>query len=399
MLPSPPAVTDAPGPGPVAGPPQPTPPPVDRDRPSVPQVRGQVPAEAARRSTGMGVLAFLVAGLLYGAAFYGTLAAPWWPLQMACAVLAGLFIGTWFITGHDACHGSLTPHDGLNQALGRVALLPAWTPFVTWHYAHNRIHHSYTNLREKDYAWAPFSKEEYDRLPWLRRVLERHYRSVWGLGTYYLVEYWLKHLLFLPAAERRDMKRPITFALDALLVAAFAALQVAAVLAWSAAAVPAEGWWGTVSAPGPLLALALLVPFAVWNWGMGFAIFQHHNHPRVAWYGDREEWDFFAGQVESTVHVQMPRLLEWLSAHIMQHTAHHVNPKIPLYRLTAAQRLLEQAYPEGIVAERWTLRGFGQVLGRCKLYDYANHRWLNFRGKPTTEPHPALRAYREIRGR
>jgi len=35
-------------------------------------------------------------------------------------------------------------------------------------------------------------------------------------------------------------------------------------------------------------------------------------------------------------------------------------------------------------------------LARCKLYDYENHRWLNFKGRPTTEPHPVMRKLQEL---
>ena len=83
--------------------------------------------------------------------------------------------------------------------------------------------------------------------------------------------------------------------------------------------------------------------------------------------------------------------MELLTGHIMQHTAHHVDSKIPLYRLTGSQSCLESAYPQDIVVEKWTLATLGKTLARCKLYDYENHRWLNFCGKPTSEPNPALR--------
>ena len=48
---------------------------------------------------------FLAALILYCAAVAAVLLAPWWPLQIACAILAGLFIATSFVVGHDACHG------------------------------------------------------------------------------------------------------------------------------------------------------------------------------------------------------------------------------------------------------------------------------------------------------
>ena len=151
-------------------------------RPTVPEVRGRIPAEVSRRSVALGLAVFVLALGLYAGAVAGVLLAPWWPLQIACAIVAGLFIATFFVVGHDACHGSLTPSDALNRVLGRIAFLPSWTPYTSCEFAHNRVHHSYTNLRGKDYAWAPFSKEEYDRLSPLRRLLERHYRSIWGLG-------------------------------------------------------------------------------------------------------------------------------------------------------------------------------------------------------------------------
>jgi omega-6 fatty acid desaturase (delta-12 desaturase) len=113
------------------------------------------------------------------------------------------------------------------------------------------------------------------------------------------------------------------------------------------------------------------------------------------WYATREEWDFFAGQVESTVHAQMPRWLEWISAFIMQHTAHHVNRRIPLYRLSKSQGYLERAYSEQIIIEPWSFTALGRTLARCQLYDYENHRWLNFKGRQTTGPNPLMREFKE----
>jgi omega-6 fatty acid desaturase (delta-12 desaturase) len=364
-------------------------------RPTVPEVRGQVPADIRTRSLALGLAIFLVAGMLYALTFWGVLAAPAWPLQVVLALANGICIGTFFVVGHDACHGSLTPFSALNQGLGRLAFLPSLTPFTSWEFAHNRIHHAYTNLRSKDYAWAPFSKCEYDRLPPRRRWLERHYRSLGGLGTYYFIEYWLKHLLFLSRAEHRVMKRTFHFALDLLLVAGFAACEMAVIIAWSSSRCGTDHFWGPITARVGLLVLVWLLPFLIWNWSMGFAIFQHHNHPRIPWYDQRAEWDFFAGQVESTTHMQLPWFLEWVMAHIMQHTAHHVDPKIPLYRLPQSQRCLEQVYPQEIVVESWSIPGLIRTMARCKLYDYENHRWMNFDGRPTTEPHPRLRALRE----
>jgi acyl-lipid omega-6 desaturase (Delta-12 desaturase) len=369
-----------------------------RARPTVPEVRREIPAEICARSVALGLAVFLSSMTAYCVTVAAVLLAPWWPLQIACAVLAGLFIATFFVVGHDACHGSLTPYDSLNKVLGRIAFLPSWTPFSSWEFAHNRVHHSYTNLRGMDYAWAPLSKEEYDQLPEMRRWLERHYRSAWGLGSYYLIEYWLKHLVFPTRKEREVMDRPAAFPCDLALVLGFMLAQVWGLYAWCETLAPTGSFWGPFASFPALLLTVIVLPFLVWNYSMGFAIFQHHNHPRVVWYAVAAERDFFAGQVESTVHAQMPLWLEWISAFIMQHTAHHVNRRIPLYRLAESQRHLERAYATQIIVEPWRFTAVGKTLARCKLYDFENHRWLNFNGHPTTPPNPAMREFQE-RGR
>ena len=364
-------------------------------RPTVLEVRAQIPAEVSARSLALGLTVLFAAMVVYCAAVAAVLLAPWWPVQIACAILAGLSIATVFVVGHDACHGSLTPYDPLNKVLGRIAFLPSWTPYTSWEFAHNRVHHSYTNLRGKDYAWAPLSKQEYDRLSRARRWLQRYYRSLWGLGSYYLIEYWLKHLMFPTKQERREMKQPVAFAFDLILVLVFMAAQIGGLYAWCQTLTPSEGFWGPFTSVPALLLTGIVLPFLVWSWGMAFAIFQHHNHPRAVWYAVREEWDFFAGQVESTVHAQMPRWLEWISAFIMQHTAHHVNRRIPLYRLSESQRYLERSYTDKIIVEPWSFTAVGKTLARCKLYDYENHRWLNFQGRQTVGPNPMMREFKE----
>ena len=117
----------------------------------------------------------------------------------------------------------------------------------------------------------------------------------------------------------------------------------------------------------------------IFNWLSGFVVYQHHNHPRLQWYASRADWDFVKGQVDSTVHVRFPWPIGLLFHNIMEHTAHHVDPRIPLYQLEAAQRGVEDAYGEHvIIVDRWwpSLRA---ALRDCQLYDYSHQRWCRFR--------------------
>jgi omega-6 fatty acid desaturase (delta-12 desaturase) len=135
-----------------------------------------------------------------------------------------------------------------------------------------------------------------------------------------------------------------------------------------------------------LVMLGIILPFLGWNWLMGFVVFQHHTHPKVPWYGNEDDWTFYAGQVQSVVHVELPRPIELILHNIMEHTAHHVDPRIPLYNLEDAQKKLEEAYEADLVVFPFTVGGYFKTLRACRLFDYENFRWLDWDGTPTTEP-------------
>ena len=72
--------------------------------------------------------------------------------------------------------------------------------------------------------------------------------------------------------------------------------------------------------------------------------------------------------------------------HVYDHAVHHVQPAIPCYRLHEAQLALNRLSPDAALSRRFTFRLFWDTLRRCKLYDYERHRWLDFEGRPTSEP-------------
>ena len=84
------------------------------------------------------------------------------------------------------------------------------------------------------------------------------------------------------------------------------------------------------------------------------------------------------------MHVEFPRPVDVVLNHIMDHTAHHVDVKISMFELAAAQRAIEQMFPRQ--GRRRDGRGaiYRECCRRCKLYDYNLQVWLDFDGRPTT---------------
>ena len=349
--------------------------------PSVREVRANFDDRARAKSTFKGVMLFLVSMAPYVVGAWGFIALQGWWWKVASAGLLTMAIPMLFIIGHDACHQALTPHSWLNKILGRLAMLPGWHAFAVWDYGHNALHHGWTNLRTRDLVWVPLTKEEYDALSPLGRFLQRAYRTGLGVGLYYMVEMWAK--FGMSQAKVKSAPRNRAFWADRLSVVAFAILQFVAVLFFTDRSGLGSN---SLAVSLGLLFVGVIGPFLAWNWLMGFVVFQHHTHPKVPWYGNEEDWTFYAGQVQSVVHVELPRPIELVLHNIMEHTAHHVDPRIPLYNLEDAQKTLEQVYEADLVVFPFTFGGYFKTLKACRLFDYENFRWLDWDGTPTTEP-------------
>jgi omega-6 fatty acid desaturase (delta-12 desaturase) len=296
-------------------------------------------------------------------------------VRIFASLVAALWIARLFVIGHDACHGSYTPRKRLNAWIGRIAFLPSLTPYSLWEVGHNLAHHGFTNLKGRDYVWTPFTREEFMKLSWLRRQMEKLYRSGFGQGVYYMIELWWKKLFF-PTREHVGSSRK-SFTWDSLLVAAFGALWIGGLVAWAIVS-----HRSVVS----MLIFGFAIPFFVWNCLMGFVIHVQHTHPRVAWYERKEEWSSNAGYATTTVHIKLMRPLDGLIHYILEHGAHHVNMGIPLYRLKEAQARLSATLDERLNSEVFTWRYYWNTVRRCKLYDYARHVWTDYEGRVTSEP-------------
>jgi omega-6 fatty acid desaturase (delta-12 desaturase) len=308
--------------------------------------------------------------MLLAACLAMAMLAPWVTLQIAGGLLAGLVMGRIFIIGHDACHQSLTPHRGLNRWLGRIAFACTLTPYSLWEVGHNVVHHGFTNLKGVDFVWEPLTAQEYAALTPMRKRLYRLYRSGWGVGAYYLVEVWWRRMFFPNAANRPAWRSEYLW--DNLLISIYGLAWVALVI--GVAALTGQSTLG-------LLLVAVLLPFIVWCSLIGFVVYVHHTHLEVQWHQDRGTWSKAQPFVSTTVHLSFPHGIGAALHHIMEHTAHHVDMSIPLYRLAQAQAMLEKMLPGRIVIQRFSWRWFWKTVRECKLYDFERSTWIDFSGR------------------
>jgi omega-6 fatty acid desaturase (delta-12 desaturase) len=310
---------------------------------------------------------------LYGAMFCGAaFGATVW-LRVICVLGLGPAIAFLFRIAHDTGHLCHLRGMRANHLLGRLSILPAYHPYSVWMVLHNARHHAFTNLRGVDYIWTPLSKSDYDRLGPVARWRERMYRSAFGTGAYYLYAIWWRQMMRGRHAIRA--RRRVPFLVDQCLVLGFVALQL--------------GLLGlTADGPGRFTLSVLgciVVPHVTLTWMLGYVSFFNHTHPLVPWFARREEWSFHVGQVHCTVHMRVPPWLVFFVTDLGLHGAHHIDPRIPIWRLDQAEQRLREAEPT-LRVERWTWRTQRDILRRCKLYDYDQHCWLDFAGNRTAAP-------------
>ncbi len=338
-------------------------------------LKAAIPKQCFSRSVAKGLFVLAAAFVVYGVATTALYFATAWWILIVAAIVRGLTIGPTFIVGHDACHESLTPHPRLNRILGQLAFLPSLHSFTAWKFRHNFIHHRHTQILELDSGYPPLTVTEYAALSSSKKMRYRASRCAPLAGLLYFPEWFTKQLL--PSAANREVykKAGQFYWLDRALLLTWLALEIALFsgLFAQAGLIPAANF-----SPWVMLFFGIVVTQFVWNWQMGFVTFLHHFHPEVKWYTEAEAPPAAMRQLTSTIHMGFPVGTNWAMLNILEHTAHHIDPKIPLYHLPKAQAALNKAFTADIRQERMTIRAALRAFSVCKLWDVEKRAWVGF---------------------
>ncbi|HJW41907.1 MAG TPA: fatty acid desaturase [Rhizomicrobium sp.] len=323
-------------------------------------------------------LALLIAEFaLYAVAVVdAVLLTPLWE-KLLLSVVAGVLVSTLAIIGHDCAHRGGTRYSWLNRLIGTIGFLPALHPLSRWAFHHNQVHHRYTAQIGVDNAYPPMSVAGYRAASPGAQAYYRFQRSVWGQPLFYLIDIWARDI-FLPRGglKARDY-------LDFALVYLWLATLLAG-LTWLSHSYGATPGWGMAFANAAVF--GVVIPFLVWNLFISFVTVIQHTGPRVKWSMPTGRPSTPAQKLHGTVRIRFPEMFDVLFHRLMQHSAHHLNPIIPMYSLKAAQRSLEESHGEEVISVRWTPAYHMQLVRSCKLYDTERDCWCDFDFQPTTPP-------------
>lgn len=79
------------------------------------------------------------------------------------------------------------------------------------------------------------------------------------------------------------------------------------------------------------------LPFII-AFGFGaYLFYAQHNFPGVS-FAENDEWAYEKAALESSSYMRMNRVMAWMTGNIGYHHIHHLNAKIPFYRLPEVMR-------------------------------------------------------------
>lgn len=276
-------------------------------------------------------------------------------LTLALAVPAAFFLVRLFIIQHDCSHGSFFRSQRANDAVGGVIGVLTLVPYAYWRKTHALHHATSGNLEHRGFGDVDtLTVDEYRALGRWGRLKYRFYRH--PLVLFVVGPVWqfiLRHRFptIVPRTWRRERRSIVRN--DVALAALVTAMTL--VVGWKA--------FLLIQLPVSLLAGTV----GVW------LFYIQHQFEDTYWEHD-QEWEFVAASLKGSSYYRLPRILQWATGNIGLHHIHHLNSKIPNYRL-------QECFDENPVFKRVTELRLLESLRcvRLALWDEARGRLVSFR--------------------
>jgi omega-6 fatty acid desaturase (delta-12 desaturase) len=124
------------------------------------------------------------------------------------------------------------------------------------------------------------------------------------------------------------------------------------------------------------LLLSLIIPHFIASGIGSYLFYAQHNFPGVS-FNDNAGWTYDKAALESSSYMKTNRLIAWFTANIGYHHIHHLNARIPFYRLPEAVA----GIPELQTPKTTSLRPM-EILRclRLKVWDVEAQRMVSTRG-------------------
>jgi acyl-lipid omega-6 desaturase (Delta-12 desaturase) len=235
---------------------------------------------------------------------------------IAFSIFAGLFLLRLFVIYHDQQHHAILPKSRVMEIFMRLFGIYALSPSSIWRSSHNHHHKHNSKIKGAHIGSFPImTKAQYAKSSGPARLAylaARHPLSIlFGYLTVFLYGMCLKPFLSKPR-EHFDC-------LIALVLHLGFGISLIHFFGWQA--------W---------LLVQVIPHFITYAIGT-YLFYAQHNFPGVAFY-DRAGWTYEKAALDSSSYMKLGPVMAWFTANIGYHHVHHLNARIPFYRLPQVQR-------------------------------------------------------------
>jgi omega-6 fatty acid desaturase (delta-12 desaturase) len=238
-----------------------------------------------------------------------------YPLALVLAVPTAGFLVRTFVMFHDCAHGSLLSSRRANRYLGRFLGLFVLSPFERWRHDHAVHHATSGDLARRGVGdVVTLTVSEYRARGRAGRLGYRAIRNplvMFGLGP---VIAMIVGPRIATRSQRPRMRHSVMATNIALLVIVGG---LCAVIGWED--------FLLVWAPAALLAGSV----GIW------LFYVQHQFEDAYWQGSAD-WSFADAALRGSSYLKLPKVLQFFTGNIGLHHVHHLNARIPNYRLQAA---------------------------------------------------------------
>ena len=272
--------------------------------------------------------------------------------SVSASVLAGFVVVRLFVIYHDFFHGAILRNSKLAHSILYLFGLAILSPATTWKQTHDHHHkHNSDKFGAEIGGFPLLTTEEYWNASRWQRLVYRVVRSpliiLFGYVTSFLLN---KTLLKFVHDPKKNYSCGVSLLVHFGLLVAVGLFSIKALL------------------------LGMLLPMIIGSAIGTYLFYVQHNFPGMK-RKEGKEWDYVYAALYSSSFLKLSPMMNWLTGNIGYHHVHHLNSKIPFYRLPEAmENLVELQTPALISLSVYDVFACLQL----KLWDPISERLLTF---------------------
>lgn len=274
-------------------------------------------------------------------------------VSLPFSILTGLVMVRLFILYHDYLHGAILRNSILANGLMYFYGMLVMSPPAMWKHTHDSHHKN--NCKEFGHEVGAFplmTTEAYNSASWGKRLGYRVIRSPFIiLFGYFTSFFWNKSLRKFIESPAKNYSAGLTILFHVSLLVLVGIYSIKA------------------------LVLGLAVPLFLASSFGTYLFYAQHNFPTMS-RREGSEWDYIYAALQSSSYMKMNPVMQWFTGNIGFHHVHHLNSKIPFYRLPEAMREMKELQNPSVTSLK------PADIFRClrlKLWDQKTKRLMSFR--------------------